>query len=164
MSEVTIRRAGPEAIDLLEPLWRAMHEHHVASAPAAGELLEFRSAEDSWSRRRAHYAEWLADPENLLLLAEREGRAVGYALTTFGGPGAALVTGERTAEIESLALLPEARGQGVGTRLMEEIRSELRARGIEVFGLGVMDGNEGARRFYERQGLRAFAVEMVGRV
>jgi ribosomal protein S18 acetylase RimI-like enzyme len=164
VSDVTIRRAGPEAIDLLEPLWGAMHEHHSSLPSGASELLAFRSTEESWKRRRRRYEEWLAQPDTLLLLAELDGRPVGYALTTIGGPGAAMVTGERTAEIESLSLLPEARGRGIGSRLMEITKEHLREHGVEVYGLGVMDGNDGARRFYERHGLRAFLVEMVGRV
>jgi GNAT superfamily N-acetyltransferase len=164
VGEVTITRAGAEAIDRLEPLWGALHEHHVACAPAAAELLEFRTTAESWKRRRARYEEWLGETDAFLLLAERDGRAVGYALVRLGGEGAAMVTGSRTAELESLALLPSERGAGIGSQLIEAVRADLRRLGVEVWGLGVMDGNDDARRFYERHGLRAFLVEMVGRV
>jgi ribosomal protein S18 acetylase RimI-like enzyme len=164
VAEPTITRAGAEAIERLAPLWAALHEHHRQCAPEASELAEFRTTEESWKRRRARYEEWLARVGSFVLLAERDGKAVGYALVTLGGEGAALVTGVPTGELESLAILPEERGSGLGSALMDAVRSELRKAGVEIFGLGVMDGNVDAMRFYERQGMRRFMVAMVGRV
>lgn len=164
MDAVTIRQAGPEAIDSLEPLWSAMHEHHMTLAPAAAEVLPFRSTPESWLRRRRRYEEWLSEPDSFLLLAEREGRAVGYALVKLGGEAAAMDTRGRTAELESLSVLPECRGEGIGSQLIEAVRGRLRDLGIEVWGLSVMDGNEAAMRLYERHGLRTFIHELVGRV
>jgi ribosomal protein S18 acetylase RimI-like enzyme len=164
VSDFTITPAGVEAIDRLEPLWGALHEHHASCAPAAEEITPFRTAAESWKRRRARYAEWLASPDAFALIAERDGRAIGYAVVRIGGEGAALMTGGRTGELESLAVLPEERGSGVGSALLEAVRGGLRERGVEIWGLAVMDGNVEAMRFYERHGLRRFLVDMIGRV
>ena len=71
MGEVAITRAGSERIDELEPLWQAMHAHHRSVAGHLEEVAAFRSAEESWGRRRAHYERVLAEPDTFLLLAER---------------------------------------------------------------------------------------------
>lgn len=164
MSEPTIREAGAEAIELLEPLWIAMHEHHMSCAPAAAEAVPFRSPPESWKHRRQRYEKWLSGPDSFLLLAERDGRAVGYAVVNLGGEAAVMDTGPRTAELESLSVLPELRGQGIGSMLIDAARTRLRSVGVQVWGIGVMDGNEAARRLYERHGLRSFMTELIGRV
>jgi ribosomal protein S18 acetylase RimI-like enzyme len=65
--------------------------------------------------------------------------------------------GDRGADLESLALLPEARGSGIGRSLLEAARREASRRGASTIGLIVMEGNDAARRFYEREGFRPFA-------
>ena len=49
-------------------------------------------------------------------------------------------------------VVPQARGQRVGERLMEAVEAEARARGYEAVDLMVAGPNDGARRFYERLG------------
>ena len=44
---ISISRAGADRLDELEPLWRAVQEHHAAVAPTLGGLGA-RSAEASW--------------------------------------------------------------------------------------------------------------------
>jgi ribosomal protein S18 acetylase RimI-like enzyme len=46
-----------------------------------------------------------------------------------------------------------ARGAGVGSALLDAVDEELAARGIIGLVIGVMEGNDGARRLYERRGL-----------
>lgn len=53
--------------------------------------------------------------------------------------------------IEMLAVSAEARGQGVGTKLLEWCEAVARERGARVLSLGVVAGNP-ARRLYERFG------------
>jgi ribosomal protein S18 acetylase RimI-like enzyme len=51
-----------------------------------------------------------------------------------------------------VALLPEYRGQGIGTRLMALAEEEARERGLPRLSLIVFERNEGALRLYERLG------------
>ncbi len=74
-SGVHVVRAGSERIADLERLWMALQRHHADLAGALPDLAS-RSLEESWDRRRAAYATWLAEPEAFVLLAE----PVGYAL------------------------------------------------------------------------------------
>ena len=59
--------------------------------------------------------------------------------------------------VNSVAVFPEARGLGVGSRLLEyagRIANELGLRGLSLI---VSDANRGARRLYERLGYREVA-------
>ena len=141
-----------------------MFEHHRSLALAAAEVRPFRDPPDSWERRRHRYEEWLREPDARLFLAEREGEAVGYAVVRVRGAEASLQTGERVGELESLAVLPDARTAGVGTRLMERVYAYLRELGVKELALAVMEGNTDALRFYERHGLRPYVLLMLGRV
>jgi len=151
-----IRRGGPEDLPLLEPLWVSVHHAHVASMP---ELAPYVDDATTWAERSALYAEVLAKPDTVLLLASVADTLVGYGMAhvvSAGGSWAAdtWVTGPRIGEIESLAVLPAYRGRGLGTELLDRLEHELRLQGITDLMLGVLPGNTGAVRLYERRGYR----------
>lgn len=102
-------------------------------------------------------------PDGFALVAEHDGEPVGYAMARVvdDTPGS-WTRGARIGILESLAILPGRRGAGTGTRLLEAVRDELRARGIRDLELAVIAGNEDALRFYRRHGLVPFATIMVG--
>ncbi len=60
--------------------------------------------------------------------------------------------GPREIHIESVAVAAEARGQGIGTRLVEAAFDLARVRSCIAVTLDVVDTNPDARRFYERLG------------
>ncbi|MBU0492048.1 MAG: GNAT family N-acetyltransferase [Chloroflexi bacterium] len=57
-----------------------------------------------------------------------------------------------TSRLAGMALVPEARGQGVGRRLMDQLIAEARARGERAMVLEVIEGNAAAVRLYEACG------------
>lgn len=59
--------------------------------------------------------------------------------------------------VNALAALPEARGRGLGTRLLGLAEDIARARGRPRLSLIVADDNAGARRLYARAGYRPHA-------
>lgn len=152
---IAITRHGPEVIDELCPLWLALVAHHGAVAPSMGPV---RDEDDSWARRRAHYERQLARPGAFVLVArDEQQRAVGYALVGIEGPSPTWPEPDGWAEIDSLALLPEARGQGVGRRLIDRAQEEVGERELRLF---VMAENADARRFHEREGFSPAIVVM----
>jgi GNAT superfamily N-acetyltransferase len=95
-----------------------------------------------------------------VLLARRDGRAVGYAFvraeetdsTTWEKDGV-------SADLETLSILPEARGSGLGARLIALVREEVARQGYEQLSITVVARNAEALRFYEREGFTpAFVV------
>jgi GNAT superfamily N-acetyltransferase len=146
---VAIALAGAERVDELEPLWLALHRHHreVAAQPVVADDAA------SWARRRAWYLEMLAG-DDVVLIAERGGRAVGYAfLHWHEGPDDTWPVADRWGEVVSLSVLPEERGGGVGTALLDAVDAQLEARGVRDLQVAVMAGNAAALRLYERRGL-----------
>lgn len=58
------------------------------------------------------------------------------------------------AYIRHVATAPEARRRGLGRRMMEHIRAQLRAAGVREWHLNVKPGNQAARALYEAVGMR----------
>lgn len=158
---MNIERAGAEAIEELEPLWNALREHHGPQMPMFGEP---RGREESWRRRRAHYERLLGKPGNFVLIARREGHAVGYALVEMNDEGSTSWALEKGATLETISVLPDERGSGVGAALVARVRAELEGTGAEILMLSVVTANADAIRFYERHGFTPAFTEMAQRL
>jgi len=63
--------------------------------------------------------------------------------------------------ISGMALFPEFRGRGVGTRMLELAAKNARVRAVQVLSLIVFDQNAGAKRLYERFGFREIRREPI---
>ena len=153
---VQIRPGGPQDLDRLEPLWVSVHHRHAESMP---QLAPYVDDATTWAERRKVYAELLAKPDTVLLLAGEDDALVGYGLAHVMATEETWipdtwVTGPRIGEIESLAVLPEHRGRGLGTELLDRLERELRAQGVHDIVIGVLPANDGAVRMYERRGYR----------
>jgi ribosomal protein S18 acetylase RimI-like enzyme len=143
-----IEELPPERVDELEPLWSALREHHGRVKTIDQPI---RAREESWALRRETYLGWL-EGDSFVLVARRDGRAIGYAMVHITGPGATLETGERTGEVETLSVAPEARGDGVGTALLDAVDQKLLELGIRDVSIGIMVGNDRAQQLYESLG------------
>lgn len=64
--------------------------------------------------------------------------------------------------ISSLAVAPEARGLGVGTRLLDSIEDFATQTGRSKLRLHVIDENIDARRLYERCGFKVTESTSIG--
>lgn len=155
MPKPNIRRVEVSELGLIEPLWNALREHHSQVTP---ELGEPRSREESWRRRRSEYEAWLEDGDAFVLLAERSGTSVGYAMVHVRSGSPTWPLSEKVGEIETLSVLPQERGKGTGKALLEAVREELGAREISELSLHVMNTNKDAMRFYESHGFETYAL------
>jgi len=151
-----VRPGSPDDLDSLAPLWIAVHHQHVASMP---ELAPYVSDEETWRERRALYAQLLAKPDTLLLLATAGDSLIGYGLAHVMAVDETWIpdtwrTGDRIGELESLSVLPGYRGSGIGSELLDRLEVHLRDRGATDLVLGALPGNHDAIRLYERRGYR----------
>jgi GNAT superfamily N-acetyltransferase len=92
----------------------------------------------------------LAEPRlGAIWLAGSQGRLSGYlvAVCVLSIEHQGLM-----AEIDEFFVLPEARGQGIGARLLAAVEQALAARGCVRLQLQLGVGNEPARGFYARRG------------
>lgn len=62
----------------------------------------------------------------------------------------------RFARLYSIAVSTDARGQGLGERLLDACEDAARSHGCISLRLEVREGNESAKRLYERRGYRMF--------
>ena len=125
-----LRRAIPEDADTLAAILRA------AMRGAMPGLPELHTPEkDRWFLRE------VVLPNEEVWVAEVDERPVGFA-----------ALGSRDGEdyLQHIYVAPEHQGSGLGTQLLDRAK-ERRPSG---FRLWVFQKNDGARRFYERHGLR----------
>jgi len=92
----------------------------------------------------------LADPAFAFLLAEDDGRAVGFA--KLGPHGLPVTPTGPMIELRQLYLTADQQGSGLAARMMDWVIATARDRGARELFLSVYVDNNRARRFYERYG------------
>jgi ribosomal protein S18 acetylase RimI-like enzyme len=103
----------------------------------------------------AYLKDSISSPATLFLVAEAEsGELVGFAL--------AYLDREPEPWLESLHVAAAFRGRGAGTQLMRDLAARLRQRGHRSLRLGVVKGNDGAGKLYERLGATNIGEEPTG--
>jgi ribosomal protein S18 acetylase RimI-like enzyme len=101
--------------------------------------------------------------EDVVLVAEADGRLVGYV--QFGVAGGGYThSGSDDQELRRLYILREFQNQGVGTLLIQAALAHPQMRRAPAIFLDVWEHNPGAQRFYQRHcfeviGARSFEVE-----
>ena len=164
MAEVRIERADAGRIGELEPITRSFHRHHLTVDPAIPGIPP-RHEDDWWAIRSERYRGWLGAGDGaFLLIAELEGSPVGYAFATLHDQDDSHATGERFAQLESLAVLERTRGAGIGTALLRQVYRELHAAGVGEMVISALVTNDPAIRLYEREGFRPWVVLLIGRI
>jgi ribosomal protein S18 acetylase RimI-like enzyme len=88
-------------------------------------------------------------------------RIVGYALLAVREqPGFYKV--KRIGTVAGLMVASGCRRRGIGTRLLNEIKAYYRKKGIKYFTLYTSVANQGAIRFYERNGMSTLHTTFLG--
>jgi ribosomal protein S18 acetylase RimI-like enzyme len=149
-----VRTGSAADLDLVGPLWVAVHHQHAETMP---QLAPYVSDDETWRVRRALYEELLVKPDTLLLIASVDDTFIGYGLAHVmpvddSWISDTWVTGPRIGEIESLSVLPQYRGSGLGSELLDRLEQHLQAIGVEDLILGALPGNTDAIRLYQRRG------------
>ena len=90
-----------------------------------------------------------------ILVAQCDVQLLGFALVlmTHTPPYLCFVP-HPYADLLDLAVLPAARGKGLGTLLLQAVKSWAKAYGADYLELGALSNNQGAVRLYEREGFR----------
>jgi ribosomal protein S18 acetylase RimI-like enzyme len=128
------------------PLYRALRLRALGDAPAAfGSTLAEEAArtDADWAWRLNLGA---SSGRDRPLVAELGGTAAGLAWAKADAADPALVN------LFQMWVAPEARGHGVAAALLDAALAWARARDARAMQLGVVCGNEGALRLYERAG------------
>jgi ribosomal protein S18 acetylase RimI-like enzyme len=142
---VRVRTALPRDAGAIARLhidsWRATYRKELSAAFLQGQDLAIRTT--GWKV--------LLEAGASALLAEEGGRALGFV--AFGPPRETELAPSLW-EIFNLHVAPSEKGRGIGGRLFDAA-ADLGARaGARTLGLWVFEGNQAARAFYERKGMR----------
>jgi GNAT superfamily N-acetyltransferase len=131
-----IRKAGAEDVPEIYRLIRELAEFE--RAPEAVEVNEEDLLRDGFGE----------DPRFECLLAERDGAVAGMAFYYYR-----YSTWKGTAlHLEDLIVSERYRGQGIGSRLLDEIVALGRSQGLRRIYWEVLDWNRPAIEFYESRG------------
>lgn len=150
--DTTIDRADTDDIDALAAVAAATFPLACPPGSTPEDEAAFIAANLSADR----FAEYLADPERLVLKAVQDGRIVGYALLNTFPPAdpdvAAVITERPVTELSKMYVLPGQHGNGVSGALMRTALDAARDGGSTAVWLGVNQQNVRAQRFYGKHG------------
>lgn len=97
----------------------------------------------------------------VVFVAESDGEVVGFAsLWLRVAENEAVNAAGEYAYLSDLVLMPEFRGRGLGYELLRTVEARAVAQGATRLKLGVLAGNDPARRLYEKFGFRESEVYM----
>ena len=84
---------------------------------------------------------------------------IGQLFIQLYGPNQIQSSKVKYAYIYGFRIRPDFRGQGIGSRLLNCVETDLLKRGFKRISLNVARDNEAARRLYEREGYMVVAPE-----
>ena len=109
------------------------------------------------------YASFLAtqlnEPKVVILVAELEGKVVGYVYAGIEGRDYMALRGPAGA-IYDILVEPKHRSIGIGRKLLKSTIDELEQRGARQIVLSTADQNESAQRLFACEGFRRTMIEM----
>ena len=128
-------------IDKVAPLWEELNRQHLSLSPYFKEYYKTLTFED---RKKAILQRaWGGDVKVDLVLGASD-ELVGYCISS--------IDRWLTGEIDSIYVISDCRGQGIGTTLMEKALEWLKTKGSKKNIVSVAVGNEQAYVFYEQFG------------
>jgi GNAT superfamily N-acetyltransferase len=127
-------------------------------APALKPLLDQLGYRFSRAEVEPALAELLGDPAHHVLVAEEDGRVVGYVNTNFRPQLHHLAP---VGTIDELVVDKACRGRRIGERLVQAVLDEARRRGADAVEVATHERRERARSFYVRCGFEATSIKLV---
>lgn len=141
------RDDAPEAARL----WVQSAEEHTLYDPV------YATARDAEKIMRRFLADLSSSSHSCLLIAERDGKMIGF-LSGELREGSPAFEPKSWAAVEDVYVAPDHRSSGVGRALFEEYQKWAQRKGAHGVSLQVAAGNARARKFYEELGFREVSV------
>lgn len=149
-----IRKAENSDIDRLLELLGQVLEVHAKIRPDI-----FVSGSTKYTK--VQLGEILSDPDTpVFVAADGDGMVSGYAFCRVLLPHSAAVRQEKTLFIDDLCVDEKRRGEKIGSALFDYVREYAKKEGCPFVTLNVWEGNDAARAFYEKHGMRVRETQM----
>ncbi len=150
---LAIREATAADLDALAALWKELADLHA--------VLEarYRLVDNPDAQVRDFLALCLQDPGWHFLLAEEDGRAVGF-MSGLIKQNSAIMPVRRYGYIEDAAVTVAARRRGIGEELCAEMEAWFAGRGIKVVQMNAAARNPIAQGFWHKMGYTDLSVRM----
>ncbi len=103
-----------------------------------------------------YFSAVIGRPKHQGWIAEKDGKAIGYLVGYVEEPGN--LRPVSIAELESMFVRAEYRGQGIGEQLARRFFAYCREQGAERMSVTAFAANMGAIRFYQRLGFVPFRL------
>lgn len=153
--DIGVVKAAPEHADEIGRLNDAVQRMHAECHPDV-----FRYPTDR-SEVAAFFRDRIATQDNSVLIASVSGQAVGYVWCEVQRrPPNPFKHARETVYIHQIAVAPEYRGMGVGSKLMQAVAGLAREMDIGRLALDTWEFNAAARAFYEGLGFSPYNVNM----
>jgi ribosomal protein S18 acetylase RimI-like enzyme len=153
--EVSIRKATAEDYNSLCELFDegdALHRDH---------LPHIFQKPGGAAREQAYYFGLVADEKVALLVAEADGKLVGFVHAMIRDtPAFPIFVPRRYAIVDGIVVRSGFQNHGIGKILMDKMQEWATAKGATSIELHVYEFNERAISFYERLGYQTFSRKM----
>jgi ribosomal protein S18 acetylase RimI-like enzyme len=159
MDDIKIMTGGAEHADAVAALWTQMAAQHKGF-----DAERWQWSPDAVDRCRERYLELVAEEGGVALVAVApDGRVLAYLQGSVGEnrPNRAV---RLKASVHTLVVDERFRSRQLGRRLMDAAMARFRELGAGEMALHCAVSNDGARRFYERLGMRPVSHEMYCRL
>ena len=143
--EISYRYGGREMLDEVAPLWKGLNAHLQGVASHFQE--HYRSMD--FDRRRREIL--TGSKDGILVIIASDDEDLAYSVATLNG---------EEGWIDSIFIVEEHRGRGIGEELMRRSVEWLKDRGAKRILLTVTPGNDSVIGFYERFGFRPRKIVM----
>lgn len=145
---ISIRRAEEKDIEKTMVLLREVHDLHAKLRP---DIFIEGATKYTPEELRGIFAN---SDTPVFAAVDEDGELVGYAFCVMKQPPFTTNMKQiKTLYIDDLCVDENCRGQHVGTLLFEFVKQYAREQGCHDVTLNVWEGNDNARRFYEKMGM-----------
>lgn len=141
-NSIYYKQGDEKLLDDIKELWEALNEHHTKKSSHFKDFYH----QFSFASRKASFVKQAhnASMRVVICFDEAVQLRAGYCISS--------VDSERVGEIESIFVLPDYRGLGIGEELMQKSLQWMDEMGAVKIVVSVAAGNEQAFGFYEKYG------------
>ena len=119
--------------------------------------LSYEEASKNFSNAGSELKEFLSSKENIFLVAEKDGKLVGYI---HGKKAPPPVDGNKYFQLTEIGVVPNERGKGIGKKLIKEFTKVVSKMGYSKISLICASKNKEALEFYKHLGYHETDIYM----